>query len=225
MARVIAERVMRELRFESDEGIESLALRPVMDDHVVDAIEAAAVHVMESALQADPAPRRAAAFVGIVEHEPIGINRRSERLHSAQDFPPLVRGGRAARRKPFHADHARAEQLLRPLACTVRGPVVQNVHVDPLSDEVPERLSDDVGFVEGRHERDDAKVLRLWTKTRRSIVLENGDERPLIGPSRKRHREPALGKKSLQVERRCDARARGHDQQSRGHIVERAMQF
>ena len=94
-----------------------------------------------------------------------------------------------------------AAWLAHLLGRAISRPVVQHVDLDALCYEVLKRLADDVGFVEGRHERDNAKPRRRHTDTRRSVVLQNRGQLACasIDPAREGDRETAPGKKPLQL--------------------------
>lgn len=146
------------------------------DDGVVDGVEAAAIDAMDRVLQAQLRPGRPPHLVHVVVDVPVGRHGRRDLLGAFEKRAP-AESRRGLARPPLRADDPAADERLREFPRAVVGPVVDEVDVEALPDEMGERRHDDVGLVVSLDDREDAEAVGRRLETRGDGMVAHGDQR------------------------------------------------
>ena len=170
VARMVAEAEIPELTLHVASGIECLAGRPEVRDHMIDAGEATAIDVVKAGPQIDARPGSMASLVRVVQDKPVGVELFRDVFDAAEYLPPFIGRDRAVGGKPFHADEAASAEPAGPCECVVGRPIVDQVDLDALAGQILQRVRDEIGLVVGGKKRYDAEIL--------SRRAERGDALP-----------------------------------------------
>ena len=123
----------------------------------VDGVEPHGVDLADGVDQTQTRPRALAKFVGVVVHEPVGIERRRELLLAPQDRRP--RNPCAVRPvEKLAADEAGAAKPLGEGPRSVRRTMVENIEIDTRTLEVLEYAFEDIGLVVRRDQGDHSRA-------------------------------------------------------------------